>query len=115
MSLNQKLQKGSFLEQQFSLSFHDEGIPLLVDPLFLRSCGCGQIDMARIIPYRGEQIIQVVEVKSYPFQPSPFQLGRLRRSAHLLSQILDLSITLEVGHIRDDLLQRVSSSINLKL
>jgi hypothetical protein len=59
-----KNSSGLKTEKKVSLTFHAEGIPLLVSPELLRKRFLGQIDVARIRKDRTDWIIEVGEVKS---------------------------------------------------
>lgn len=79
--------RGVELEEVLSSLFHQEYIPLLVSPLFLRERGAGQVDIA----YFFEKRIYLVEVKS-SIGCSHRQLKRLRNSGILISSLFDLSV-----------------------
>lgn len=77
---------GSKLERELSKSFHAKGIPMLVSPLLLRTRGCGQIDMARMVKGGNGVVIEVSEVKSR-VNVGRLQISRLNDSVNFLSSI----------------------------
>ncbi|MBF0300790.1 MAG: hypothetical protein HQK51_18925 [Oligoflexia bacterium] len=83
---------GNQIERDFSKTFHQKGIPILVSPLFLRDYGCGQIDFCRMnINKNGEMSAQLVEIKSSS-NLSRKQYLRIKKSINLLSQILSIPV-----------------------
>jgi hypothetical protein len=90
-----KKTKGDILESQASLVFHQKGIPVLVSPKYLREKGCGQVDVCRIVEERGDQLIEILEVKTEIEIISPNQHQRLRKSSQLLSEVFCLASRLK--------------------
>ncbi len=91
---DQRNLKGLKLEREFSSTFHQQGIPFLIDPHVLRSRGCGQVDVIRLVKKRNQSCLELVEIKSrgnLSFQ----QQKRLRDSATLLGEILKLPVILK--------------------
>ena len=70
--------KGTALELALSRSFHQTGTPIVLSELVLRERGCGQVDLARLLP---SGLIELCEVKSNPSALSLRQKMRLKRSA----------------------------------
>ncbi len=94
-----KISKGDVSESQVSLWFHQEGVGVLVSSLVLRSRGCGQVDVARIIQKDKKLRIQVGEVKSSVIGKNCVKINqrkRLLRSLELLAQIFSLECELKV-------------------
>lgn len=95
VGLNKKgregFEKGESLEKEYSLSFHQKGIPLLISPLVLRSRGGGQVDLGRIEKRKGEWWIQLIEMKSGPFIAHR-QRYRLKKSAIFLGHLFGYPI-----------------------
>lgn len=83
-----KIQKGNQFERDVSLEFHRHGIPLLIDPNFLRKNGAGQVDLARMIMRDGQEVIELCELKSGG-ELSRRQLSRLKLSQSLLGMLLE--------------------------
>lgn len=80
---------GQKLEEEKSLLFHREGVPLLVSPALLRSRGLGQIDLARM-KKKNSWVIEIGEVKSSDVGVEVFLRGqrmRLFQSLRFLSSI----------------------------
>ncbi len=77
-------------ELKFSLCFHQEGVPLLVSPLLLRSRGLGQIDLGRFIKTGQDWEIELAEVKSSHLGKEVMSLKqkqRLRASGNFLGSL----------------------------
>ncbi len=77
-------------EKKFSSEFHEQGIPLLVSPMLLRSRDLGQIDLARIIKPRDEWVVEIAEVKSSLMGEAQMQKSQKRRlfsSQHFLAML----------------------------
>jgi hypothetical protein len=90
--------RGEEWEREFSLKFHQLGLPLLVSPLVLRSRGAGQIDLARLEKRKGQWWIKMVETKTHPLISS-LQRRRLRKSAQFLSALFGYPVD-QVYHIK---------------
>lgn len=86
-----KLSCGDELECRISKDFHQGGIPILVSPALLRSCGCGQLDLVRL---KG-QIVEVFEVKSRG-HISRNQLKRVRDACNFLGYVLDKVVIFKI-------------------
>lgn len=80
---------GLNLERKYSEEIHLKNIPFLISAKFLRSCQCGQIDVATI----STQEVTIYEIKT-SLAPSRAQQMRLRRSAELVSSITALTCRL---------------------
>lgn len=81
---------GTNLEKKISQEFHQEGIPLLVSPLVLRSRKLGQIDLSRLVKKKEAWRIEVVEVKSSfvgAVQMGRYQKFRLSSAQKFLSSV----------------------------
>jgi len=72
-------------ERQVSRVFHENGLPVLVSSLFLRSLQAGQADLVRYFPR--ERVVELWEVKSGKSKISELQKRRLGQSLRLLSAI----------------------------
>lgn len=73
-----------------SKDVHAQGIPLLIVPGLLRRLGAGQIDLAVLcLSQKGEELLKIYEVKS-SLRLSEKQRRRLKKSAQLLSQLLQI-------------------------
>ena len=84
------LKNSSETERVFSLSFHAEGIPLLVSPQLLRHRNLGQLDLARLRKVRENWILEVGEVKSSEIgqeMMERFQKKRIQSAQIFLSGI----------------------------
>ncbi len=81
------MNKGDSWELKVSEKLHDQGLPLLISPLLLRSKNCGQIDLA----YFKENTCVVVETKNKPII-SRNQKNRLTRALSLLALIFKKKI-----------------------
>jgi hypothetical protein len=82
-------------ELKFSLCFHQEGFPLLVSPLLLRSRGLGQIDLGRVIKIGTHWEIELAEVKSSHLGKEVMflkQKQRLRASGNFLGSLFGASV-----------------------
>lgn len=100
MNLLVRENKGQSLEKMFSKKIHcflNKNLKsiILVDPKFLRSFDCGQIDLCTIEKYSNSHCLKIYEVKSLPVI-SKSQMSRLRNSANLLSEIFNQSVIIEV-------------------
>lgn len=84
--------RGDRLELRLSEKYHQMGIPLLISSAFLRSMGCGQVDLA----YIKKKKIIMLEVKSWPEALGGRQLARLNRSVELISCIFDAETELKI-------------------
>jgi hypothetical protein len=81
---------GLKLELDYSIEFHQSGVPLLVSATLLRARNLGQIDLARISVDREGWVIEIGEVKSSSIgleQMERAQKRRLFSSQHFLSGI----------------------------
>lgn len=84
---------GESVEKKISLSFHQEGLPLLVSPVVLRSRGLGQIDLARFV--KGpEMVLEICEVKSSKLgsQSMREQRRRLLQASAFLASVFGKTI-----------------------
>jgi len=81
-----KLSKGESYEKEVSISFHSNGLPLLVSQKLLRQKGLGQVDMAKW----SKDKITLAEVKCTSRLTST-QLRRLSASGDYLSNLLHTS------------------------
>lgn len=100
MNLLVRESKGQSLEKRFSKKIHsflNKNLVsvILVDPKFLRSFDCGQIDLCTIEKYSYTYCLKIYEVKSQP-AISKIQMSRLRNSANLLSEIFNQSAIIEI-------------------
>lgn len=93
--------KGISKELKTSVREHGKGVPLLVEPKFMRKLGAGQVDLAVITDDRlfNESVCTIFEVKSFA-HISFNQRKRLYKSAQILSEVLDMSCRISV--IYDD-------------
>jgi hypothetical protein len=66
-------------EIQHSLTFHQEGIPLLISEQLLRSRNLGQLDVLRMRKLKSGWVIEILEVKSSEVGLSSFQMGQRKR------------------------------------
>lgn len=85
-----RYQKGLKVELELSKKLHNKNIPFLISSQFLRSFGCGQVDIA----YLSKGRLVLVESKSGG-GASGKQFKRLRASQELLSKVLDYPVILE--------------------
>jgi hypothetical protein len=86
-------------EISFSLSFHSQGIPLLVSPCLLRSRNLGQIDLARFMKSHEGWVLELGEVKSSDMgleQMGRSQKKRLLNSLHFLGGLFGHATKLSV-------------------
>ena len=89
------MSRGLAWERQASLFWHKQGVPLLVSSKLLRGVGGGQVDIGIIVSDKRGGKICLVECKSGGVV-SRVQYGRLRKSAHFLSLLLGLPVSIEV-------------------
>ena len=75
-----------------SINYKNIGIPLLVQPKFLRRLGASQLDYA----YFEKDILYLIEAKSSEKYPAYKQVVRLRRSASVLSEIFSKSVVINL-------------------
>jgi hypothetical protein len=86
-------------EIHFSVSFHSQGIPLLVSPTLLRSRNLGQIDLARFMKSQKSWVLELGEVKSSALgleQMGRSQKKRLLNSLHFLGGLFGHEAKLSV-------------------
>ena len=95
------MRKGDRLEQDYSKTIHQDGIPVLVSSLLLRSNEAGQVDLAKLSKNKKSWVLSLYEVK-YSQNPSRSQLVRLWRAQDYLSRVLDLETKLEVKFCQKD-------------
>ena len=93
--MKDKHQKGLFLEKRYSRQYHQNKLPLLVSPLFLRSIGAGQIDIAFFYKRGNKKLIKVVELKSSTFLSRKQRL-RLNKTLRMLGEVFDMPIEFEL-------------------
>jgi len=74
----------------------------LVDTGYLRSRGCGQIDIAVLVKKRGEWFLRVIEAKT-SFYASKGQVRRLLDSVDMVAKILNVPGGLEQHRAHDHL------------
>lgn len=78
---------GIELELTFSRFLHRMGQPVLIDPVFLRKRGAGQVDLCRLrTDDKNTRYLEIFEIKS-SFIPANRQIKRLKRSALVLSRL----------------------------
>jgi hypothetical protein len=92
--------KGERNEQQLSLYYHSQFIPLLISAKILREAGAGQVDIAVMQNTKRWKAI-LIEVKSRS-NPSQKQWQRLKKSQDYLSRVLDCETILEVKFCQKD-------------
>lgn len=83
---------GNDIESEFTKTYHQLGIPVLISSLVLRSRGCGQVDCARLEIQNEHRMLRLQEIKTNQWV-SPVQRGRLNRSAEFLSQIFGCGVS----------------------
>jgi hypothetical protein len=89
--------KGKKSELKVSENIHANGIPLLISSQFLRSRGCGQVDLARFIYKKDKLVLEVIEVKSSQLgkQTSKTrQRRRLQYTCNLLGSLFHIPVKL---------------------
>lgn len=74
-----KSSSGLLNEIEHSVSFHAEGVPLLVSPSLLRQRFLGQIDLARLRKDRAGWLVEIAEVKSSETGTEKMLQGQRRR------------------------------------
>ena len=90
-----KVLRGLAWERKASRHWHKLGIPLLVSSKLLRKRGCGQIDLGVIRSGVQGWKIYLIECKSEGVI-SVVQYGRLKKSAHFLSVLFNLPVSIEI-------------------
>lgn len=83
--------KGQLFEQDVASVLHQKYIPVLISSQLLRRYGCGQIDIA----FWNCGVLYLIEVK-YTARISFEQKYRIRRSANLLSELLQVPVKIQL-------------------
>jgi hypothetical protein len=94
MKVKNIFEKGQDLEKTLSLEFHQNSVPLLIEPTVLRKRGAGQVDLARFVFGQNQKVIELLEVKS-GFEVTLKQRLRLRASANLIGEVFQVPVKLQ--------------------
>ncbi len=87
--------RGNYLEAIFSRKFHKHHTPILISSVILRQFGAGQVDIAIMEKKENYNEITLFEVKS-SINISKKQILRLKRSAKIVSELLNCGINLKL-------------------
>ncbi|MGB0454654.1 MAG: hypothetical protein ACPGJV_13175 [Bacteriovoracaceae bacterium] len=97
--MKREIKLSELRERKVNLFFHSQNIPLLIDPKFLRSKQCGQVDCC--VFDAKKTLIKIIEVKGRA-GISQTQLNRLRGTSQLLGLIFNCAVLLKTAIFEND-------------